>query len=161
MQQRRSLGDDRPSDRASESSGAASSAFERLGGEARLRPIIDTFVDRVVNDVMIGFFFRSVDLERLKQFEYEFAAAHLGGPSNYSGRPLARAHAQHPILGGHFNRRLRILEKTLADFSAPEDVIREWIEHNERLRRVITRDLGTECILPTSPSSSAPSGEPR
>lgn len=151
MQQRRPLEEDRPNE----------SAFERLGGEAGLRAIIDTFVDRVVSDVMIGFFFRSVDLERLKQFEYEFAAAHLGDPSNYSGRPLARAHAHHPILGGHFNRRLRILEKTLLDFSAPEDVIREWIEHNDRLRRVITRDLGTECTLPTTPSSSAAPGEPR
>lgn len=42
-----------------------------------------------------------------------------------------------------------------------EDVIREWIEHNDRLRRVITRDLGTECTLPTTPSSSAAPGEPR
>lgn len=137
-------------------SASGASAYERLGGEGRLRAIIDAFVDRVVGDVMIGFFFRSVNLERLKQFEYEFAASHLGGPSAYGGRPLARAHARHPILGGHFNRRLKILQNTLEDFGVPEDVIREWLEHNERLRPIITRDMGAECILPGSPAEEKP-----
>src|ERR1043165_3929965 len=34
------------------------SLFEKLGGEARLRAIIDVFIDRVFEDRMIGFFFR-------------------------------------------------------------------------------------------------------
>ena len=104
---------------------------------------------------MIGFFFRSVDLERLKQFEYEFAASHLGGPSSYRGRPLAQAHARHPILGGQFNRRLRILENTLTEFGVPKDVVREWLDHNERLRPIITRDMDAECILPSSEAPRA------
>ena len=33
------------------------SLFDSLGGESRLRAIIDTFVDRVFEDRMIGFFF--------------------------------------------------------------------------------------------------------
>ena len=69
------------------------SAIERLGGEERLRVIIDDFVDRIVRDMMIGFFFRSVDIPRLKQREFEFAAAHLGGETRYTGRPkIGRAH---------------------------------------------------------------------
>lgn len=130
----------------------APSAFERLGGEAALRPIIDRFVDRVVSDTMIGFFFRSVDIAELKRREYEFAAAHLGGPVRYTGRPLGEAHGRHPILGGQFNRRLKILENTLLEFNVPEEVRRAWLEHNARLRSVITRDHGDECILPPEPN---------
>jgi hemoglobin len=133
----------------------AASAFERLGGEPVLRRVIDEFVDRVVRDTMIGFFFRSVDITRLKQFEYEFAAAHLGGPTRYTGRPLGQAHGQHPILGGQFNRRLKILENTLRDLGVPDELAQEWLAHNARLRSVITRDAGDECILPPGATKPA------
>ena len=118
---------------------------QKLGGEAALRAIIDDFVDRVMGDVMIGFHFQSVDPSRLKQLEFEFALAHLGGEKTYTGRPLGQAHGPHRILGGQFNRRLRILEQTLQDHGAPVDVINAWISHNERLRSKITSDLKTEC----------------
>ena len=36
----------------------ADSLFEKLGGESGLRAIINTFIDRVFEDRMIGFFFR-------------------------------------------------------------------------------------------------------
>ena len=35
--------------------------FEQLGGEVKLRAVIDTFIDRVFADRMIGFFFRNAD----------------------------------------------------------------------------------------------------
>lgn len=131
------------------------SAFARMGGEPALRRVIDEFVDRVVRDTMIGFFFRGVDLDRLKRFEYEFAAAHLGGPTRYSGRALGQAHGPHPILGGQFNRRLKILENTLHDLGVPDDIRQDWLAHNARLRSVITRDAGDECILPPEATKTA------
>ncbi len=121
------------------------SDFEKLGGEARLREIIDLFVDRVTTDMMIGFFFAKVDRAELKRFEYEFAAAHLGAKTPYTGRPLEPAHARHPILGGQFNRRMKILERTLAELNVPADVADRWLAHNERLRPLITRDSSQEC----------------
>ena len=93
--------------------------FDELGGEARLRAIIERFVDKNVDDPMIGFFFQGVSRERLKQKEYEFAAQHLGAPIAYRGRPIAEAHGRHPIMGGQFMRRLQILKETLIDFDVP------------------------------------------
>jgi len=43
--------------------------FEQLGGESRLREIIDAFIDRVFADRMIGFFFRNADKKRIKELE--------------------------------------------------------------------------------------------
>ena len=40
--------------------------YDQLGGEAKLRQIIDTFIDRVFEDRMIGFFFRNADRKRIK-----------------------------------------------------------------------------------------------
>ena len=125
------------------------SLFEELGGEPVLRRIIDRFIDRVCSDIMIGFFFRKVDRERLKAKEYEFAARHLGADVPYTGRSIAEAHASHPIMGGQFMRRLQILKDTLEEFDVPEPVKVHWVEHTEKLRSAVTRDSGGRCD-PTS-----------
>lgn len=123
----------------------ASTLFEDLGGEAALRPIIERFVDRVFDDVMIGFFFRNARRERVKAKEYEFAAKHLGADIEYTGRPLDEAHRAHPIMGGQFARRLTILKETLEAAHVPEHVKQHWLAHTESLRPSITADSGREC----------------
>ncbi len=119
--------------------------FEQLGGEQALRPIIDAFVDRVFDDVMIGFFFRKANRARIKAKEYEFAASHLGADIAYTGRPIAEAHASHPIMGGQFMRRLTILDETLREFDVPGHIRQHWLTHTEKLREQVTRDSGGEC----------------
>jgi hemoglobin len=123
----------------------ATTLFEDLGGEAALRQIIDRFVDRVFDDVMIGFFFRNARRERIKQKEYEFAAQHLGANVTYTGRPLDEAHRAHPIMGGQFARRLTILKETLEAAKVPDHVKQHWLAHTESLRPLITADVGREC----------------
>ena len=123
----------------------AQTLFEQLGGEAKLREIIDTFINRVFEDRMIGFFFRDVDQKRIREFEYQHAAEHLGGPLRYRGRPLDEAHAKHPIRGGHFDRRKQILRETLDDHVVPADIRDAWLAHVESLRRLVTGDPAGRC----------------
>jgi hemoglobin len=123
----------------------ATTLFEDLGGEPALRQIIDRFVDRVFDDVMIGFFFRTAQRERIKQKEYEHAAEHLGAAVTYTGRPLQEAHRAHPIMGGQFSRRLVILKETLEAAGVPEHVKQHWLSHTESLRPLITADASGEC----------------
>jgi truncated hemoglobin YjbI len=77
--------------------------YDQLGGEAKLRQIIDTFIDRVFEDRMIGFFFRNADRKRSKQMELQLTARFLGADVEYQGRPLDEV-MQHPIMGGQFAR---------------------------------------------------------
>lgn len=119
--------------------------YEIIGGSAALTAIVRDFVGRVTRDIMIGFHFDRVDKERLVLLETEFAAEHLGGPEHYTGRPLHAAHAGHRILGGHFNRRLRLLEQTLEDHGVDAGVRKRWVAHNEELRAQVTDDGTTEC----------------
>lgn len=121
------------------------SLFEQLGGEAKLRTIIDAFIDRVFEDRMIGFFFRDADRKRIKEFEYQHAAAFLGAPVVYRGRALDQAHAKHPIMGGHFARRRQILQETLEAHTVPDAVKRAWLEHTDSLRPLITTQDGSDC----------------
>jgi hemoglobin len=121
------------------------SLYEELGGEAKLRQIIDTFIDKVFEDRMIGFFFRAADRRRIKELEFQLSARFLGADVEYRGRPLDEVHAKHPIMGGQFARRLQILRETLESFGVPQHIQNAWIAHSENLRPLITRDAGSDC----------------
>ena len=123
----------------------AASAFERIGGEPKVRAIIHDFVGRVFGDAMIGFFFRRASRERIEEMEYQHAAEHLGGPVRYGGRPLREAHAPHRIMGGQFARRAKILSDVLVAHGVPDDIREAWLAHVESLREHITGDPGSEC----------------
>ncbi len=119
--------------------------YEQLGGEAKLRQIIDSFIDRVFEDRMIGFFFRNADKNRIKEMEFQLSARFLGADIEYQGRPLDEVHAKHPIMGGQFARRLQILKETLEFYDVPKHIGEAWIEHTEGLRPLITGDAGSDC----------------
>jgi truncated hemoglobin YjbI len=121
------------------------SDFDRLGGEPVLRSIVDRFVDRCFDDVMIGFHFRRASRERVKRFEYEHAAEHLGAGVAYGGRPIREAHGPHAIFGGHFERRLVILREVLDAHGIPEDVRERWLAVQRALRGDVTADVASEC----------------
>ena len=121
------------------------SDYDRIGGEPALRAIIAEFVDRVFDDMMIGFMFRNASRERLREMEFQHAAEHLGGPVTYQGRGLRDAHAPHRIMGGQFERRKKILSDVLARHAVPDETRTRWLEHVESLRGLVTGDPGSEC----------------
>ncbi len=114
-------------------------------GEAKLHAIIDRFVDRLFEDMMIGYLFRAADRTRVKAKEYEFAARHLGAEITYTGRPLTQAHRAHRITGGQFMRRLQLLKDTLADFDVAPEIREHWIEHTLTLQEQITDNALDQC----------------
>ena len=121
------------------------SLFERLGGEEKVRAIVDAFIDRVFADRMIGFFFRDADRKRIKELEYQLAAGFLGADVEYQGRPLHLVHAKHPIMGGHFARRRQILKETLEAFDVPPVIQEAWLAHTDSLRPLITPEADSDC----------------
>lgn len=127
------------------------SDYERLGGEVGLVELVGAFVDRVWDDFIIGFLFEGRDRDALKRREYEFASGHLGGPKLYSGRPLGQVHKPLKINDGHFRRRMAILTTLLRERSVPEDIIGRWLEHDGKLRAMIT--TGEDCTDDSSLSS--------
>ena len=123
----------------------AQSLFEQLGGESKLREIIDAFIDRVFEDRMIGFFFHNANRARIKEMEYQLIANFLGADIEYKGKPLRQAHAKHPIMGGQFARRRQILKETLETYRVPELIKEAWLQHTDSLRPLITAQKGSDC----------------
>lgn len=116
--------------------------FEQLGGEWALRAIIHDFVDVMVEDAMIGFFFDGVDRHRLRDKEYEMTARFLGAKVPYTGKGLREAHAPHPILGGQFLRRRQILLEAMQKHHVARDITALWLDHVDRLAPLI---VGGRC----------------
>ena len=119
-------------------------AYEQLGGEPALRAIVDRFVDRVANDMIIGFFFVGKDLARVKQHEFEHAARVLGADVPYTGRAIPGLHRPLRINGGQFRRRLALLRQEIDRAGVPLAVKELWLAEQLRMEKLITD--GTDCL---------------
>jgi len=123
----------------------STSLVERAGGVESLRTVVRDFYDRVFADLMIGFFFKHADKERLIAHELEVALAALGADVPYTGRPIRALHARHPIQGGHFMRRRKLLSDAIERAGLPDEVRAAWLTHTDALRAEITPDESGEC----------------
>jgi hemoglobin len=118
--------------------------YDKIGPDT-LRAVITDFYERVFADLMIGFLFIGKDRKRLVEMEIELTARFLGAETRYTGRPIREAHARSPIMGGHFDRRLKILEETLDDHGVDPEVREAGLRHNLALRAQVTADPRSQC----------------
>ena len=70
-----------------------SSLYQRLGGETRVRKLVNDILDKNLSNPLIGHHFRSVDMNKLKQLVFEFFSMGTGGPHQYTGRDMRTSHA--------------------------------------------------------------------
>jgi hemoglobin len=119
-------------------------SMDSIGGEDRLRSLIEAFVERVASDFIIGFMFEGRDLARICAHEFEWASAHFGSETQYTGRPLGQVHKPLKINGGHFRRRIAILRTVLTESGVSQELIDHWIAREEAMASVIvsTEDCG-------------------
>ena len=109
--------------------------YADIGGEKGLSDILQDFYQRMSHDILIGFFFDGKDLAAIAEMQRQFLTRAMGSATSYAGKPPATAHlALAPILAGHFDRRLRILEDTLRDHRVGEEDIRAWVAFESAFR---------------------------
>lgn len=66
--------------------------YERLGGEIGVRKIVNDVLDKNSNNPLIGYHFRNIDMDKLKQLVFEFFSMGTGGPHKYTGRDMRTSH---------------------------------------------------------------------
>ncbi|MCW5891153.1 MAG: group 1 truncated hemoglobin [bacterium] len=121
------------------------SLVEQAGGPEAIRAVLRDFYGHVFGDFMIGFLFKGADKERLIAKETELTLHALGADVAYTGRDVRQAHATHPIMGGHFMRRRKLLADAIARAALPDAVRDAWLAHTDSLRPDVTRDRTDEC----------------
>ncbi|MBI2605799.1 MAG: group 1 truncated hemoglobin [Deltaproteobacteria bacterium] len=114
--------------------------FSSIGGEKGLEEILIDFYSRMADDALVGFFFDRRDTRAIAMKQKEFLLRAMGAAKTHSGRTPARAHEKlPPILTGHFDRRLRLLEQTLRDHGLGEPEIRTWVAFENAFRSAIVK----------------------
>ncbi len=106
--------------------------------------VVDRFVDRMFDDMIIGFLFVGRDRERIKRHEYSHAAATLGAPLTYDGRPIVPLHRALKINRGQFRRRLALLRQELDRSGLDAETASAWLDAQQRLEAAITD--GSDCV---------------
>ena len=98
----------------------AKSLYDRLGGEASIKAVVDEFVANVGADTRINHYFANADLDRLKGHLVNQIGQASGGPQVYTGRDMKTAHAGMGIDEPAFNALVEDLVKALDKFAVPE-----------------------------------------
>ncbi len=104
------------------------SLFEKLGGEAAVDAAVDIFYRRVLSDHRINRFFENVDMEKQAAKQKAFLTMAFGGPNNYTGADMRKAHA-HLVEKGlndtHLDAVMEHLTGTLEELKVPKELIDE------------------------------------
>ncbi len=109
--------------------------FHQIGSEERLRLILRDFYSRMASDILVGFFFINKNPETVADKQVGFLMRAMGQSPTYRGKSPAKAHEDlPPILAGHFDRRLKILEATLREHGIPEEAIQLWVRFEGSFR---------------------------
>jgi hemoglobin len=89
--------------------------YDRLGGGPVMRAVVDRFYERVLLDPVLRPYFDSSDVGRIRRHQALFLSQVTGGPSEYDGPSLLRAHAGRGIDDRAFGLVARHLADTLRE----------------------------------------------
>jgi len=88
----------------------APSLYKRMGGEAKLRPLVSDIYDAHVSDPLTGLYFGASSFakntgraDRVKDRVFEFFSSGIGGPHTYEGEDMVSAHKHMKIDGQAFH----------------------------------------------------------
>lgn len=105
----------------------------------KLKTILNDFYQALSTDLLVGFYFDNKDLKHIAQQQYRFLLKAFGEVDSelgvYQGPSPAKSHEKlAPILSGHFDRRLRVLEQILRQYQLSTKQIQTWIQFEESFR---------------------------
>ncbi len=110
------------------------SLYEQLGGAEAIVTVVDDFYGRVLADETLNGLFVGQDLQRLSRHQTRFISSALGGPNQYTGRSMRRAHQGLGITPEQFEAVAGHLSAALASCGVGGPLIAEVIGHVAQLR---------------------------
>ncbi|MEH7177567.1 group I truncated hemoglobin [Neobacillus vireti] len=100
------------------------SLYEKVGGEEAISKVVDYFYNELVlKDDTVNHFFEETDMEKQRRHQAKFISFALGGPNQYSGQSMAKAHEGMNLQPEHFNAIVNHLHDALAHFGVNESDI--------------------------------------
>jgi hemoglobin len=103
------------------------SLFERLGGMQAISAVVDDFAGNVLADTRINKKFAKTDAPRLLANLKDFVCFATGGPCQYNGLDMKRAHKRMDVTAGEFNALVEDFVKTLDKFNVGDPERKELL----------------------------------
>ena len=113
------------------------SLYEEIGGEPAMDAAVDLFYKKVLADDSINHFFTGINMQRQKRMQKNFLTFAFGGPNNYSGAGMRKAHQRSVDFGlndSHFDAVVGHLGATLQELGVPAAKISEAAAVAESVR---------------------------
>ena len=99
----------------------AESLYEKVGGEEAISKVVDYFYSELVlKDETVNQFFQNTDMEKQRGHQTKFISFALGGPKQYTGQSMAKAHEGMNLQEEHFQAIATHLHDALAHFGVSE-----------------------------------------
>ncbi|MEW9669333.1 group 1 truncated hemoglobin [Ammoniphilus sp. 3BR4] len=98
--------------------------YEKAGGEEAIAKVVDYFYSELVlKDPTVNKFFENTDMEKQRRHQTKFISFALGGPNQYTGTSMAKAHEGMNLQPEHFHAIANHLHDALAHFGVSESDI--------------------------------------
>ncbi|WP_163102327.1 group I truncated hemoglobin [Peribacillus alkalitolerans] len=95
--------------------------YEKVGGEEAIAKVVDYFYSELVlKDETVNHFFKNTDMEKQRRHQAKFISFALGGPHQYTGKSMAKAHEGMNLQPAHFDAIATHLHDSLAHFGVSE-----------------------------------------
>lgn len=100
------------------------SLYEKVGGQEAIDKVVDYFYNELVlKDDTVNHFFEDTDMDKQISHQAKFISFALGGPNQYSGQSMAKAHEGMNLQEEHFNAIVKHLHDALAHYGVSESDI--------------------------------------
>lgn len=97
------------------------SLYEKVGGEEAVAKVVDYFYNELVlKDDTVNHFFQHTDMEKQRRHQTKFISFALGGPNQYTGKSMEKAHEGMNLQPEHFQAIVNHLHDALAHFGVSE-----------------------------------------
>lgn len=107
---------------------------------SEIEAVLTALYERMFDDPLVGFFFVGKDRDHIVRAQVPLVRRMLGEAGvPYEGKPIPEAHADLPILPGHFDRRHHLLGEVLRERGVPEDVRDRWLEIDRGFRDAVLK----------------------
>lgn len=113
------------------------SVYERIGGENAVKATVVKLYEKILLDELLSPFFENIDISKLRVSQTAFIKMALGGPHNYSGEGLRKAHeglVTQGLSDEHFNAVAGHLSESMRELNVPDELIKETLATVETTR---------------------------
>ncbi|MPM89338.1 hypothetical protein SDC9_136447 [bioreactor metagenome] len=129
--------------------------WQALGGDVRVRAVLEAFYTKVYDDALLAPFFVKVTKDRAISKQFSFMKQCVTGEKLYMGDRPRNAHHWMIITHELFDHRQRLMRETLQEHGIDGDLLQRWTALEEYFRPDIVKSAKLPRMLGDLPVASS------